>query len=146
MESHDLKKAGLKATLPRLRILQLLENSKQRHLSAEEVYKKLLDIGEDVGLATVYRVLTQFEAEGLVMRHHFENGLSVFELNEGYHHDHLLCVKCGKIVEFFDNVIEERQRTIAEQYHFEITEHCLYIYGICSKCQTKAQENSFNNG
>ncbi|RKZ49509.1 MAG: ferric iron uptake transcriptional regulator [Candidatus Parabeggiatoa sp. nov. 3] len=146
MESHDLKKAGLKATLPRLRILQLLENSKQRHLSAEEVYKKLLDIGEDVGLATVYRVLTQFEAAGLVMRHHFENGLSVFELNEGYHHDHLLCVKCGKIVEFFDNVIEERQRTIAEQYHFEITEHCLYIYGICSKCQTKAQENSFNNG
>ncbi|HAI69859.1 MAG TPA: ferric iron uptake transcriptional regulator [Gammaproteobacteria bacterium] len=142
MESHDLKKVGLKATLPRLRILQLLENSKQRHLSAEEVYKKLLDVEEDVGLATVYRVLTQFEAADLVIRHHFENGLSVFELNEGYHHDHLLCVKCGNIVEFFDNVIEDRQRIIAEKHDFKITEHCLYLYGICSKCQKKAEENS----
>lgn len=135
MESQHLKKVGLKATLPRLRILQLLENNKQRHLSAEDVYKALLDTGEDVGLATVYRVLTQFEAAGLVIRHHFENGLSVFELDEGDHHDHLLCVKCGKIREFTDNIIEERQRAIAQQHDFEITDHCLYLYGICPDCR-----------
>jgi Fur family transcriptional regulator, ferric uptake regulator len=135
MESQDLKKAGLKATLPRLRILQLLEKNPQQHMSAEEVYKALLEIGEDVGLATVYRVLTQFEAAGLVLRHHFEGGLSVFELNEGYHHDHLVCIKCGKIVEFVDEIIERQQCTIAQQHHFEITEHYLYIYGICPQCQ-----------
>lgn len=135
MESQDLKKAGLKATLPRLRILQLLEKNPQQHLSAEEVYKALLEIGEDVGLATVYRVLTQFESAGLVLRHHFEGGLSVFELNEGYHHDHLVCIKCGKIVEFVDEIIERQQCTIAQQHHFEITEHYLYIYGICPQCQ-----------
>ena len=134
MESKNLKKVGLKATVPRLRILQLLENSNQRHLSAEDVYKALLEVGEDVGLATVYRVLTQFETAGLVIRHHFEDGLSVFELNEGHHHDHLLCIKCGKIVEFVDELIEERQRSIAEQYDFEITDHYLYIYGVCPKC------------
>lgn len=135
MESQDLKKAGLKATLPRLRILQLLEKTPQQHMSAEEVYKALLEIGEDVGLATVYRVLTQFESAGLVLRHHFEGGLSVFELNEGYHHDHLVCIKCGKIVEFVDEIIERQQCTIAQQHHFEITEHYLYIYGICPQCQ-----------
>ncbi|MEN8217709.1 MAG: ferric iron uptake transcriptional regulator [Pseudomonadota bacterium] len=135
MESKNLKKAGLKATLPRLRILQLLENNQQRHMSAEDVYKALLNTGEDVGLATVYRVLTQFEAAGLVIRHHFENALSVFELNDGAHHDHLLCVKCGKIVEFFNDFIEEQQRTIAQQHGFQITEHCLYLYGICPKCK-----------
>jgi len=135
MESQDLKKLGLKATLPRLRILQLLENSLQRHKSAEDVYKELLECGEDVGLATVYRVLTQFEAAGLVIRHHFENGLSVFELNEGYHHDHLLCIRCGKIIEFIDEKIEQQQRDIVQQHGFEITDHCLYIYGICPKCQ-----------
>lgn len=135
MESQDLKKAGLKATLPRLRILQLLEKNPQQHLSAEEVYKALLEIGEDVGLATVYRVLTQFESAGLVLRHHFEGGLSVFELNEGYHHDHLVCIKCGKIIEFVDEIIERQQCTIAQQHHFEITEHYLYIYGICPQCQ-----------
>jgi Fur family ferric uptake transcriptional regulator len=134
MESQDIKKVGLKVTLPRLRILQLLENSEQRHMSAEDVYKGLLDAGEDVGLATVYRVLTQFEAAGLVVRHRFEDTLSVFELNEGHHHDHLLCVKCGRIIEFVDDVIEERQRAIAQRYGFEITEHSLYIYGICIKC------------
>lgn len=137
MESKNLKKVGLKATLPRLRILQLLENSRQRHMSAEDVYKALLDTGEDVGLATVYRVLTQFEAAGLVIRHHFENGLSVFELNEGHHHDHLLCIKCGRIVEFTDNLIEEQQRTIALQHGFKITDHCLYLYGICPDCRNK---------
>ncbi|MDD2816167.1 MAG: ferric iron uptake transcriptional regulator [Pseudomonadota bacterium] len=135
MESQDLKKAGLKATLPRVRVLQLLENSEQRHMSAEDVYKFLLDSGEDVGLATVYRVLTQFEAAGLVSRHHFEGGLSVFELNEGRHHDHVVCVKCGKIEEFTDDIIEERQRNIAKLKGFDMTDHCLYIYGICHGCQ-----------
>jgi len=138
MESKNLKKVGLKATLPRLRILQLLENHQQRHMSAEDVYKALLNNGEDVGLATVYRVLTQFEAADLVIRHHFENGLSVFELNQGGHHDHLLCVKCGKIVEFVDDVIEKHQSAIAQQHGFEITEHCLYLYGICPKCKNKS--------
>jgi Fur family ferric uptake transcriptional regulator len=135
MESQNLKKVGLKATLPRLRILQLLENHPQHHMSAEEVYKALLEIGEDVGLATIYRVLTQFESAGLVLRHHFDGGLSVFELNEGYHHDHLVCIKCGKIVEFVDKIIETQQGVIAQQHHFEITDHYLYIYGICPQCQ-----------
>jgi Fur family ferric uptake transcriptional regulator len=135
MESQDLKKLGLKATLPRLRILQLLESCPQRHNSAEDIYKALLDCGEDVGLATVYRVLTQFETAGLVIRHHFENALSVFELNEGCHHDHLLCIKCGKIIEFTDDKIEEQQHHIVKKHGFEITDHCLYIYGICPNCQ-----------
>ena len=135
MQPQELKKAGLKVTQPRRIILQLLENNPQRHLSAEEVYKALLETEEDVGLATVYRVLTQFEAAGLVIRHHFESGLSVFELNEGCHHDHIVCVKCGKIVEFVDDIIEERQRAIAEQHGFDITDHCLYLYGVCPTCQ-----------
>jgi len=133
MESQDLKKAGLKATLPRMRVLQLLDTSNQRHMSAEEVYKALLENGEDVGLATVYRVLTQFEAAGLVNRHHFEGGLSVFELNDGKHHDHLLCLKCGKIFEFSDEVIEKKQADIAQKLGFDIADHCLYIYGMCQK-------------
>jgi Fur family ferric uptake transcriptional regulator len=106
-------------------------------MSAEEVYKSLLELGEDVGLATVYRVLTQFETAGLVVRHHFEGGLSVFELQEGCHHDHIVCVKCGRIEEFVDEVIEERQRVIAQQRDFEITDHYLYIYGVCQECQKK---------
>ncbi|MFK5969230.1 MAG: ferric iron uptake transcriptional regulator [Candidatus Marithrix sp.] len=134
---EELKKFGLKATLPRLRILQLLETNNQHHMSAEDVYKALLDVGEDIGLATVYRVLTQFEAAGLVIRHHFDDNSSVFELNAGYHHDHLLCVKCGKVIEFVDDVIEEHQRTIAKQHGFKITNHYLYIYGICSTCYDK---------
>jgi Fur family ferric uptake transcriptional regulator len=135
MQPQELKKAGLKVTQPRRIILRLLENNPQRHLSAEEVYKALLEMEEDVGLATVYRVLTQFEAAGLVIRHHFESGLSVFELNEGCHHDHIVCVKCGKIVEFVDDIIEERQRAIAQHHGFEITDHCLYLYGVCPSCQ-----------
>lgn len=135
MESRDLKKAGLKATLPRIKILHMLEQSKARHLSAEDVYKALLDSGEDVGLATVYRVLTQFEAAGLVSRHHFESGHSVFEVNEGKHHDHILCVKCGRIEEFVDEIIEERQRAIAKKAGYAMTDHSLYIYGICNNCQ-----------
>lgn len=134
-ESRDLKSAGLKATLPRIKILQMLENSPARHLSAEDVYKNLLEGGEDVGLATVYRVLTQFESAGLVSRHHFEGGHSMFELNEGKHHDHILCVKCGKVEEFVDEMIEERQRAIAKKAGFSMTDHSLYIYGICAACQ-----------
>ncbi len=140
MESRDLKKVGLKATLPRIRILQMLEQSETRHLSAEDVYKALLESGEDVGLATVYRVLTQFETAGLVSRHHFESGHSVFEMNKGGHHDHILCVKCGKIEEFIDEIIEERQRAIAKKSGFAMTDHSLYIYGICSQCQRRKAE------
>ena len=135
LENKDLKKVGLKVTLPRLKILSILENSEQRHISAEDVYKKLLELGDDVGLATVYRVLTQFEAAGLVIRHHFDSGHAVFELDEGHHHDHLVCIKCGKVEEFVDKVIEERQLAIAKEFGFHITEHCLYLYGTCSSCQ-----------
>jgi Fur family ferric uptake transcriptional regulator len=133
-ESQQLKNVGLKITLPRLKVLQILEQSKNHHLSAEGVYKALLETGEDVGLATVYRVLTQFEAAGLVSRHNFEGGHSVFELSQGEHHDHLVCVKCGLVEEFVDEVIEQRQKIIAEQAHFKMTDHALNIYGICPKC------------
>jgi len=136
-KNQDLKKAGLKATLPRIRILQLLETNKQRHLTAEDIYKALIDAGENVGLATVYRVLTQFEAAGLVTRHYFEGGLSVFELDEGSHHDHLVCTNCGKIVEFCDDELELRQQQVAKKHGFTIADHCLYIYGICRDCQNK---------
>jgi Fur family ferric uptake transcriptional regulator len=136
LESSELRKAGLKVTLPRMKILDILENSSSRHQSAEDVYKALLDTGEDIGLATVYRVLTQFEAAGLVTRHHFEGGHSVFELNEGSHHDHIVCVKCGQVDEFIDETIEKRQQAIAKGLGYELTDHCLYMYGICKKCQT----------
>ena len=135
MESNELRKVGLKVTLPRVKILDIMESGGSRHQSAEDVYKALLDMGEDIGLATVYRVLTQFEAAGLVTRHHFEGGHSVFELNEGTHHDHILCVKCGKVDEFVDEVIEQRQKDIANRLGYEMTDHCLYMYGICSKCR-----------
>ncbi len=135
MNNLDLKKAGLKATLPRLKILELLENGDSRHMSAEDVYKQLLSVGEDVGLATVYRVLTQFEAAGLVARHHFEGGHSVFELNQGTHHDHLVCDKCGKVEEFVEETIEKCQNKVAEKLGYKITDHSLYIYGVCPECQ-----------
>ena len=138
MESQDLKKAGLKVTLPRMKILEILENSETRHMSAEDVYKRLLDAGEDIGLATVYRVLTQFEAAGLLHRHHFESGHSIFELNQGSHHDHILCIRCGRVDEFVDETIEKRQKEIAAKAGYEMTDHCLYIYGICPECQSKA--------
>jgi Fur family ferric uptake transcriptional regulator len=137
MESQDLKNVGLKATLPRIKILHFLEQSTIRHMSAEDVYKALLESGEEVGLATVYRVLTQFEQAGLVTRHHFEGGQSVFELNEGKHHDHILCVKCGKVDEFIDKIIEDRQVIIAKEKGYEMTDHSLYIYGICKDCRKK---------
>jgi Fur family ferric uptake transcriptional regulator len=135
MDQVDLRKAGLKATIPRIRILEILEHNDQRHLRAEDVYRALLDAGEDVGLATVYRVLTQFEAAGLVVRHHFEGAHSVFELDHGRHHDHLVCEQCGRIEEFVDAIIEERQRRIAEKAGFSMTDHSLYIYGVCPKCR-----------
>ena len=136
MESNELRKVGLKVTLPRVKILDIMESGGSRHQSAEDVYKALLDMGEDIGLATVYRVLTQFESAGLVKRHHFEGGHSVFELNEGSHHDHILCVKCGKVDEFVDETIEKRQQAIAKKLGYEMTDHCLYMYGICSSCQS----------
>ncbi|WP_028388555.1 ferric iron uptake transcriptional regulator [Legionella fairfieldensis] len=134
-ESKQLKDAGLKITIPRLKILQILEQSLAHHLSAEGVYKALLEMGEDVGLATVYRVLTQFEAAGLVNRHNFEGGYSVFELSQGEHHDHLVCVKCGKVEEFVDEIIEQRQQMIAKRACFKMTDHALNIYGVCPQCQ-----------
>lgn len=137
MDNANLKKVGLKITLPRLKILEIMEKAKQHHMSAEDIYKILLESGEEIGLATVYRVLTQFEEAGLVVRHNFEGGQSVFELDHGKHHDHLVCVKCGQVEEFVDNVIEKRQEEIAKQAGFTITDHSLNIYGYCSHCQNK---------
>ena len=136
-ESQQLKDAGLKITMPRLKILQILEQSLLHHLSAEDVYKALLDMDEDVGLATVYRVLGQFETAGLINRHNFEGGYSVYELSQGEHHDHLVCVKCGLVEEFVDEIIEQRQAMIAERANFKMTDHALNIYGLCKDCQKK---------
>ena len=133
MTTHDLKSAGLKATVPRLRIINLFETSKVRHMTAEDVYKMLLAEGLDIGLATVYRVLTQFEQAGLLVRHHFESGKAVFELNEGQHHDHLVCMQCGRVEEFYDPEIEKRQTKIAKERGFAISEHALYLYADCTK-------------
>lgn len=135
MDNQQIKQAGLKVTVPRVKILGILEHSGKRHLSAEDVYRELLSQDEEIGLATVYRVLTQFEGAGLVCRRHFEGGQSVFELNSGNHHDHLVCVQCGKIVEFVDAMIEERQRAIAAERDFRIEDHSLVVYGLCAACQ-----------
>ena len=135
MDSKPIKNAGLKVTLPRVKILNIFESSIARHLSAEDVYNRLRELGEDLGLATVYRVLTQFESAGLLIRHHFENEHSVFELDHGHHHDHLVCIKCGKVDEFMDEVIEERQKAIAKEHGYRMTSHCLYIYGYCQGCE-----------
>jgi Fur family transcriptional regulator, ferric uptake regulator len=134
VESSDLRNAGLKVTLPRLKILEMLEHSPARHMSAEDIYRQLLDLNEDIGLATVYRVLTQFESAGLVKRHHFEGGHAVFELERGHHHDHLVCIKCGTVVEFEDEVIERRQHEKAKELGFSLREHSLIMYGECSNC------------
>lgn len=128
-ENQELRKAGLKVTLPRVKILQFLEQSPQRHLSAEDVYKALLEAGDDVGLATVYRVLTQFEQAGLVERHNFDGGHSVFELDDGAHHDHLVCTESGKVIEFHNEKIEQLQDEIAEQLGYELSGHSLVLYG-----------------
>ena len=131
--SQDLKSAGLKATLPRLKIINLFETSKVRHLTAEDVYRLLLAEGLDIGLATVYRVLTQFEQAGILSRSHFEGGKAVFELNEGQHHDHLVCLDCGKVEEFFDAEIEKRQQAVAKAKGFAISDHALSLYATCTK-------------
>ena len=140
--AQSLKESGLKATLPRRKILELFEASKVRHLSAEDVYRALLAEGIDVGLATVYRVLTQFEQAGLLIRHHFETGKAVFELNRGGHHDHLVCVQCGHVEEFFDAEIETRQEKIARDRGFRIHDHSLHIYADCirEKCPYRGSE------
>jgi Fur family ferric uptake transcriptional regulator len=137
LENQDIRKAGLKVTVPRVKILEMLETriGSERHLTAEDVYKTLIHEGEEIGLATVYRVLTQFEAAGLVKRHHFEGGNSIFELNRGDHHDHMVCVKCGRVEEFSDELIEARQREIAISKRFELTDHALCLYGVCADCR-----------
>lgn len=127
-QSQDLRKAGLKVTLPRVKILNILEDSEQRHMSAEDVYKALLESGDDIGLATVYRVLTQFETAGLVTRHNFEGGHSVFEVDEGHHHDHMVCVETGDVIEFVSEEIERLQHEIADRHGYEITDHSLVLY------------------
>ncbi|MGF1764364.1 ferric iron uptake transcriptional regulator [Aliivibrio kagoshimensis] len=129
--NQALKQAGLKVTLPRLKILEIFQQPDCQHISAEDLYKKLLDLGEEIGLATVYRVLNQFDDAGIVTRHHFEGGKSVFELASQHHHDHLVCLDCGKVIEFTDELIEERQTSIAKSYNVKLTNHSLYLYGHC---------------
>lgn len=147
----ELKKAGLRSTMPRLKILDVLENASNRHMAAEDVYKQLLEMDEDIGLATVYRVLTQFENAGLVIRHSFEGGRSVFELNDEGHHDHMLCLECGEVFEFIDKTIEERQRHVAKDMGFVLEEHSLHLYGICEgmkksgKCSIKKKKRARAN-
>ena len=133
MENQDIRKAGLKVTLPRVKILEILESSDSRHMTAEDVYKHLLERGEDIGLATVYRVLTQFVNAGLAEKHHFEGGQAVFELNRGRHHDHIVCQQCGRVEEFVDDTIEKCQRQVANKSGFEIVDHSLIIYGRCTR-------------
>lgn len=138
LNTQDLKDAGLKITVPRTKILSILEDSRDsRHLSAEDIYGCLREQGHDVGLATVYRVLTQFETAGLVIRHNFGDGRSVFELNEGEHHDHIVCIGCSKVEEFVDKTIEQRQQQIALEKKFRMTDHSLYIFGLCKACDNK---------
>jgi Fur family ferric uptake transcriptional regulator len=130
-QNKELKKAGLKVTLPRLKILEILQKPRNQHISAEDVYKLLIEQEEEIGLATVYRVLNQFDDAGILNRHHFEGGKSVFEISHKEHHDHLVCLTCGKVVEFEDNVIEKRQEEIAKKHNMKLTNHSLYLYGEC---------------
>lgn len=146
-QSVDLKTMGLKVTVPRLKILDLFqklsesEEGGKRHLSVEEVYKLLLNENSDIGLATVYRVLTQFENAGILMRHHFDEGRATYELQEGRHHDHVVCVRCGKVEEFVDPEIERAQRQVAARKGYELTDHSLVLYGVCSDCRRKEQDD-----
>lgn len=142
MSSKELKEAGLKVTLPRMKILDMLQEHEHPHLTAEDIYKALINAGEEIGLATVYRVLTQFEAAGLVKRHYFEGGQSVFELNQGSHHDHIVCLECGRIEEFYDEFIEQRQRMIAERCSFALGDHCLILYGHCTRINCPYRPNA----
>ena len=146
MANHiDLKDSGLKATLPRIKVLDIFEQSKDKHMSAEDVYKQILESSEDVGLATIYRVLTQFEQAGILVRHHFESGKAVFELNEKTHHDHIVCIQCGHVEEFCNNEIERLQEQVAENLGFKIIDHSLYISADCAKkpcsCRLGGKEN-----
>ncbi|MBQ0930197.1 ferric iron uptake transcriptional regulator [Ideonella sp. 4Y16] len=141
--ADELKSSGLKATLPRIRILEVFQTSTLRHMTAEDVFKALLAEGSDIGLATVYRVLMQFEQAGILARSHFESGKSVFELNEGQHHDHLVCMTCGRVEEFFDPEIEARQRDIAARNGFQLQEHALSLYAVCTRehCEHRPVKN-----
>lgn len=138
--AEDLKSSGLKATLPRIKILDVFHQSTQRHMTAEDVFKALLNDGADIGLATVYRVLMQFEQAGILSRNHFESGKAIFELNEGKHHDHLVCIDCGRVEEFYDPEIEKRQNAVAESKGFQLQDHALSLYAVCTKkdCQYKS--------
>ncbi len=144
MDNQRLRTAGLKVTLPRVKVLGVLEQSREasdpEHLTAEEVYRQLIETGAEIGLATVYRVLSQFETAGLVKRHHFESGQAVFELNDGKHHDHIVCMQCGKVEEFTDPVIEERQQRIASSREFDLDKHSLVLYGNCLGCDHTKRE------
>tara|TARA_B100001079_G_C16366593_1_gene495443 strand:- start:570 stop:977 length:408 start_codon:yes stop_codon:yes gene_type:complete len=135
MDAQDLKTAGLKVTLPRLKILEILEKNDNHHMSAEDIYRALITQNEEVGVATIYRVLTQFEEVGMVNKLNFDNGQSVYEISNDHHHDHLVCIKCGKIDEFSDEVIEKHQHDIAKNHKYQLTDHCLYLYGLCEDCQ-----------
>lgn len=139
-EGQELKRAGLKVTLPRMKILEILETAEPSHLTAEDIYRRLLESGEEIGLATVYRVLTQFEAADLVYRHHFEGAQAVFELDRGHHHDHIVCAECGHVEEFYDELIEARQKAVAAEAGFEIRDHSLILYGRCVRrdCPNRA--------
>lgn len=147
-QSADLKTMGLKVTVPRLKILDLFQKLSEsrevgkRHLSAEEVYKLLLNENSDIGLATVYRVLTQFENAGILVRHHFDEGRATYELQEGRHHDHIVCVRCGKVEEFVDPEIEKAQRQVATRLGYEMTDHSLVLYGVCKECREKAHHHA----
>ena len=135
---EELKSTGLKATLPRLKILEIFQTGKQRHMTAEDVFRVLLDERSDIGLATVYRVLTQFEQAGILLRSNFESGKAVYELNEGQHHDHFVCTSCGKVEEFYDPEIEKRQNLIAKEKGWVIQDHSMALYGQCAECATRA--------
>ena len=137
MQNAELKKAGLKVTVPRVRIMEILGSHRDQHMSAEDVYRALLDAGDEVGIATVYRVLTQFESAGLIVRHNFEGGHAVYELDSGEHHDHIVCLDCGKVTEFIDDTIERKQRSIAADNGFELADHSLVLYGHCSNKRCK---------
>ena len=141
----ELKTIGLKATLPRLKILEIFQTSGHRHMSAEDIYKQLLGANMDIGLATVYRVLTQFEQAGLLARNHFDNGKAVFELNQGSHHDHLVCLTCGRVEEFYDAEIEKRQQRISKERGFLLQDHSLSMYGICADCAARGQTNGHSH-
>jgi len=142
LESQDLKNVGLKVTLPRMKILEILEQKRKEHLSAEDIYRILMGGNNEIGLATIYRVLTQFESAGLVTRHHFEGGQAVFELDCGTHHDHIVCVDCGRVEEFMDEVIEERQKRITDEMGFELRDHSMILYGVCKDRDACLQRRS----